>query len=51
MDDILEENTKNKINAGRGIVKESNVNSDKNTTLDQEDGNDRADDRARKVGY
>jgi hypothetical protein len=51
MDNKLDENTKNKISAGRGIVKENNVNSNKNTTLDQEDDNDRPDDRARKAGY
>ena len=51
MEDKLEENIKEKLNAGRGIVKKSNLNSNKNTTLDQEDDNDRADDRARKAGY
>ena len=51
MEDQIEENSENKINAGRGVVKEQNSNSNKNTTLNQEDDKDRLDDRARKAGY
>ena len=51
MEDQVEEKTNNKVNAGRGIVKNSNSNSSKNTTRNQEDDNDRLDDRARKAGY
>lgn len=51
MEDQVEEKTNNKVNAGRGIVEKSNSDSSKNTTLNQEDDNDRPDDRARKAGY
>ncbi len=51
MEDQVEEKTNNKVNAGRGIVENSNSNSSKNTTQNQEDDNDRPDDRARKAGY
>ena len=51
MEDQVEEKTNNKVNAGRGIVEKSNSDSSKNTTLNQEDDNDRPDERARKAGY
>jgi hypothetical protein len=50
MEDTIEENPNNQINAGRGVVKSSNSDSNKNTTQKQEDEKDRADDRARKAG-
>ena len=51
MEDQVEEKTNSKVDAGRGIVENSNSDSNKNTTLNQEDDNDRPDDRARKAGY
>jgi hypothetical protein len=51
MEDQVEEKSEDRINAGRGVVKEQNTDSNKNTTIDQEDNNERADDRARKAGY
>lgn len=51
MEDKVEEKPNNKVNAGRGIVENSNSDSSKNTTLNQEDDNDRPDERARKAGY
>ena len=50
MEDTIEENLNNRVNAGRGVVKNSNSDSNKNTTNNQEDEKDRADDRARKAG-
>lgn len=51
MEDQVEEKSEDRINAGRGIVKDRSTDSNKNTTVDQEDNADRADDRARKAGY
>jgi len=51
MEDKLEEKPNNQVNAGRGVVKNTNSDSSKNTTLNQEDEKDRPDDRARKAGY
>lgn len=50
MEDQIEEKTCDVVNAGRGIAQTKNLDSNKNTTLNQEDENDRADDRARKAG-
>lgn len=51
MEDQVEEKDSKKVNAGRGIVENSNTDSSKNITLNQEDDSDRPDDRARKAGY
>ncbi len=57
MENQAEEKPNNRVNAGRGIVETENTDSNKNTTLNQEDNNDctndndRPDDRARKAGY
>lgn len=51
MEDQVEEESEDRINAGRGVVKEQNSDSNKNTTIDQEDNVERPDDRARKAGY
>ncbi len=51
MEEQIEENSKDRVNAGRGVVKKQDSNSNKNTTLNQEDDKDRLDDRARKAGY
>jgi len=57
MEDQVEEKPNNRVNAGRGIVETENTDSNKNTTLNQEDNNDfsddedRPDERARKAGY
>ena len=51
MDEQREEKPINRVNAGRGVVEKPSSDSNKNTTLNQEDDNDRPDDRARKAGY
>jgi hypothetical protein len=51
MENQSEEKSEDRINAGRGVVKDQNNDSKNNTTIDQEDNNERADDRARKAGY
>lgn len=51
MEEQIEKKPNNKVNAGRGVVENSSNEQDKNTTLDQEDDNERPDDRARKAGY
>ncbi|MFK7814941.1 MAG: hypothetical protein AB8B92_01255 [Gammaproteobacteria bacterium] len=51
MEDQVEEESEDRINAGRGVVKDQNSDSNKNTTIDQEDNVERPDDRARKAGY
>jgi hypothetical protein len=50
MEDQLEEKPNNQVNAGRGVVENSNSNSNKNTTQNQEDEKDRLDERVRKAG-
>ncbi|MGH1537907.1 MAG: hypothetical protein ACRBDX_07650 [Gammaproteobacteria bacterium] len=51
MDEQIEKKPNNRVNAGRGIVENSNSESEENTTLNQEDDLERPDDRARKAGY
>ncbi len=51
MEDQIEEKSNERVKAGRGIVDNSNSNSKKNTTPNQEDDSGRPDDRARKAGY
>ena len=51
MDDQVEDISKEQIDAGRGVVKDQNPDSNKNTTANQKDESDRPDDRARKAGY
>ncbi len=51
MEDQIEEKSEDKINAGRGVVKDHNADSNKNTTIDHEVNSERADERARKAGY
>ena len=52
MEEQREHDTQKQIDAGRGVAKEQNPDSNKNTTLNQEDDdNDRPDERARKAGY
>lgn len=51
MDDQTEDNSKEQIDAGRGVVKDQNPDSSKNTTVNQADESERPDDRARKAGY
>ena len=54
MEDQAREKLNSDVNAGRGVVENTNVdtnsNSDKNTTLNQEDEKERLDERARKAG-
>ena len=50
MEEQREENSQGRIDAGRGVVKNQNNDSNKNTTRNQEDDLDRPDDRARKAG-
>lgn len=49
MEEKREDNLEDRINAGRGVAKDQNTDSNKNTTLNQED-DERLDDRARKAG-
>lgn len=51
MDDKVKDESIDKINAARGVVKSQNQDSNKNTTQDQPDGGENLDDRARKAGY
>ncbi len=51
MEDQADEKSEDRINAGRGVVKNQNTDSKENTTIDQEDNIERPDDRARKAGY
>ena len=50
MEDQVEEKPINEVNAGRGVVENSNNGTNRNTTLNQEDEKDRLDERARKAG-
>ncbi len=50
MEDQIDKKPNDRVNAGRGIVETTNPKSEKNTTLNQEDENERTDDRARKAG-
>jgi|GEM_PF-3294686 len=51
MEEQTEKTLKDRIKAGRGVVKNENENSKKNTTLNQQDEENNLDDRARKAGY
>ena len=50
MEKQKEDNSEERVQAGRGVVQNQNANSNKNTTVDQRDEADRPDDRARKAG-
>ena len=51
MEDQTEDNSQGQIDAGRGVAKNHNSDSNKNTTKNQADDSERPDDRARKAGY
>jgi len=51
MDERAKDKSQDKVNAARGVVKNQNRDSNKNTTQDQPDGAESLDDRARKAGY
>jgi len=51
MENSSEGHDKSQIDAGRGIAKENNSDSNNNTTENQGDDEERLDDRVRKAGY
>lgn len=51
MDKQEEDLTRGKINAGRGVAKKRDSNSDTKTSAEKDKNGDRPDDRARKAGY
>ncbi len=51
MEDSTKANSKEQIDAGRGVAKQNNSDSKNNTTQNQIDEDERLDDRARKAGY
>ena len=51
MDKQTEELTRGKINAGRGVAKKRDLNSDTKPSAEKYKDSDRPDDRARKAGY
>ncbi len=51
MDKQAEDLNRGKINAGRGVAKKQESNSDTESSAEKNKDKDRPDDRARKAGY
>ncbi len=51
MEDSTKDISKDQLDAGRGVAKDNNSNSNNNTTKNHIDEDERLDDRARKAGY